>query len=167
MSDILEIGVITKAHGLKGMMKATSFLVGKFTLKPGDKIIIAQNGQNVSWAVDAFSAQRGHFFLKLEGIDTLEAAQKLLGGAVWVSKDRLPPLEEGEYYWADLIGLEVVDEAGELLGRIEEIFPAGSNDVYVCRNAGTELFLPGIVDVVKEIDLGKKLMRVRLPAGQE
>lgn len=165
MSDILEIGRITKAHGLKGMMKANSFLVGKLTIKEGDALIIAQNGQNISWAVNAFIPKKGHFVLKLEGIDTVEAAQKLIGAAVWISKDRFPQLEEGEYYWVDLIGLEVVDEAGEFLGKIEEIFPAGGNDVYVCRNAGTELFLPGTVEVVKEIDLEKKLMAVRLPAG--
>jgi len=165
MGNLLEIGMITKTHGLKGMMKATSYLVGKYPIKEGDELIIVQNSQNIPWIARAFIAKKGHFFLKLEGIDTVETAQKLIGASVWLSKDRLSPLEEGEYYWADLIGLGVVTETGELLGQIDEIFPTGSNDVYVCRNAGTERFLPGRVDVVKEIDLVKKLMVVRLPAG--
>ena len=65
----------------------------------------------------------------------------------------------------DLIGLRVVTDAGEALGTVESIFPTGSNDVYVCRGGSREILLPAIGDVIREIDLEKGVMVVRLLEG--
>ena len=74
-------------------------------------------------------------------------------------------LPEDEYYWHDIIGLEVVTDDGLSLGRVESIVPTGSNDVYVCAGGEREILLPAIDDVVKEIDVKKGTMVVTLIEG--
>ncbi|HOO41898.1 MAG TPA: ribosome maturation factor RimM, partial [Syntrophales bacterium] len=68
-------------------------------------------------------------------------------------------------YWRDIIGLDVVTETGQPLGKVQEIFPTGSNDVYVCRNGDKEILLPAIADVIRKVDLREKRMVVRLLEG--
>lgn len=103
--------------------------------------------------------------LKLEGVDDRNAAESLRGQEL-----RAPPVEDlGEltYYRDDLIGLGVVDERGQALGRLADIFSTGSNDVYVVRGARGELLLPATDDVIKNIDLERRMMLVELVEGLE
>ncbi|MDZ4165116.1 MAG: ribosome maturation factor RimM [Smithellaceae bacterium] len=169
MNDIgcvLELGRITKTHGLRGRLKGVSCLGEDCRIKQGDELIFTFADRRVRpRVVNTFNSKGGGFYLELEGITTIEAAQELLGASVSVSRDKLEPLEEGEYYWRDLVGIEVVTEEGELLGIVDSVFPTGSNDVYVCRGVEREILLPGISEVVREIDLAKNRMIVRLMAG--
>jgi 16S rRNA processing protein RimM len=75
----------------------------------------------------------------------------------------LPPTESNEFYWYQLIGLEVVDTEGQKLGTLEEIIETGSNDVYVVRRGREEILVPAIEEVVREVDLQRRLMTVDLP----
>jgi 16S rRNA processing protein RimM len=75
----------------------------------------------------------------------------------------LPPTAPDEFYWYQLIGLEVVNSEGERLGILEEIIETGSNDVYVVRRGEEEILIPAIEDVVREVDLQRRLMTVDLP----
>jgi len=78
--------------------------------------------------------------------------------------DMLEDLPEGEYFWRDIIGLDVYDEEGKHLGVIESIFPTGSNDVYVCKGE-REILLPAIAEVICHVDIDKRIMTVRLLEG--
>ncbi len=84
---------------------------------------------------------------------------------MWVEEKDLPELEEGEYYSYQLIEMKVETIQGEYLGEIKEIIPTGSNDVYVVRDGTEEILIPAIKDVVKEIDLEKRLVKVELLDG--
>jgi len=77
----------------------------------------------------------------------------------------LQELEEDEYYWHDIIGLNVFSEDGRYLGTIRSIFPTGSNDVYVCQNDDEEILIPAIADVIARIDLAERRMIIRLLKG--
>ena len=105
------------------------------------------------------------FILKLKGIEDRDAAAKLVGSSVWVSSEGRKKLPEGEYYWGEIIGLQVVTEDDQVLGRIEAVFPTWSNDVYVCRGEEREILLPAIVDVIRKIDTERRVMVVRLLKG--
>jgi 16S rRNA processing protein RimM len=74
-------------------------------------------------------------------------------------------LPEGEYYWRDIIGLDVYDEDDKYIGKIESVFPTGSNDVYVCKGEEREILLPAIADVIRKIDVNHRVMIVRLLEG--
>ncbi|MDD1763018.1 MAG: ribosome maturation factor RimM, partial [Methanothrix sp.] len=103
-------------------------------------------------------------FIELEDITDADAAKVLVGCKVLIPEDMLIDLPDGEYYWRDIIGLDVYSEDGKHLGRIESIFPTGSNDVYVCKGE-REILLPAIADVIQSIDINKRIMTVRLLEG--
>jgi 16S rRNA processing protein RimM len=84
---------------------------------------------------------------------------------VLIPSDRLRKLPEGEYYWRDIIGLEVFTGDNQKLGKIEKIFQAGSNHIYVCTGGEREILLPAIEDVIKQINLEKRIMIVELLEG--
>jgi 16S rRNA processing protein RimM len=115
--------------------------------------------------VDAVQPGRECFILKLSGIEDRDAAAKLVRSSVWIPSEIMKKLPEGEYYWSEIIGLRVVTEEGQSLGRIESVFPTGGNDVYVCRSAEKEILLPAIGEVVRQIDTDRGIMVVRLLRG--
>ncbi len=164
--ELLEIGKIVKAHGLKGRVKVLSYLESGELLRSLDEVYIGQqNGNNVRFCLRDFQVKGKCFYLEMEGVESIDQAEALLGLPVLVSVDRLEPLEEGQYYWQQLMGLEVITEEGLFVGKIAEIFPTGSNDVFVCRGGEKEVLLPAIEEVVLNIDLGKGMMTVRILEG--
>jgi 16S rRNA processing protein RimM len=96
---------------------------------------------------------------KLAGVETREQALALKGQAVSVRREALPEPEEGRYYLADLLGLEVVNEQGEALGVVQRMFSNGVHDVMEVAGEKVRL-LPWVPAVVKEVDLLRKQVRV-------
>ena len=83
-----------------------------------------------------------------------------------VDREKEEPLEEGVYYIVDLLGLEVYTDEGQLLGKVDDIFNTGSNDIYVVKDElGKQILLPGIPDVLKNVDLEKGKITVHLING--
>lgn len=99
----------------------------------------------------------------MEGVDDREAAAALVGRYLEVDAE---PLPEGSYYWHQLVGLQVADEAGNELGRVVEVFRAGENEVYRVEGPAGELLLPALRDVVLSIDLAGGRMTVRYEAEE-
>ena len=89
----------------------------------------------------------------LEGIDSPERAQGLSGSLVGTDKANLPPIEEDEYYWNEILGMEVVTVDGKALGKVTQIIRTGANDVLQVEGAYGEVLLPMIEEVVVEVDL--------------
>ena len=88
------------------------------------------------------------------------AAEKLKGLLIAVPRSSLPAQDEGEYYWADLIGMSVVNEAGETLGTVLELLDTGANDVLIVRGVGPDVLIPFLNSVIKQVDLQAKIIRV-------
>lgn len=164
----LEIGKIVKTQGLKGRVKVLSYLQPAEEGQPRSlrEVYVSQGDSGQTrFTVRYFQVKGKCFFLEVEGIDSIEQADPLLGYKVFVPADHLGSLPEDEYYWQQLLGLAVFTEEGEPLGKIERIFPTGSNDVFVCGQGAKEIFLPAIADVVRHVDLAKGIMTVRLLEG--
>ena len=87
------------------------------------------------------------------------------GAGLYIEKSRLPSLEDGHFYWFELIGMEVYTDDGRFLGRLASIVPTGSNDVYVVQHAGRETLVPALASVVKRVDTTARRMEVILPEG--
>ncbi|MDO9516241.1 MAG: ribosome maturation factor RimM [Syntrophales bacterium] len=163
MNDLLEIGKIVKLSGLKGRLKVLSYCDPAQGLEDLASVFVGEDIEHaVLLNVRYLRVKGGSFSLELEGIEGLEAAGELVGQSVFIPRDRLP---DGEYYWEDIIGLDIVTEEGRRLGRITAILPTGSNDVYICNDGEGETLIPAFDDVVQEIDIEKGLMVVRLPEG--
>jgi 16S rRNA processing protein RimM len=164
--ELLEIGRIVRSHGLTGRMKVLSYLESQDVLDHLEVVSVGRRVQDaVTFPLDSLQAGRKWFIMKLAGVEDKDAASQLVGSSLWMPLEKIKKLPNGEYYWHDIIGLEVVTEEGRILGRIKSVFPTGSNDVYVCRGNGKEILLPAIDDVVREIDLDHRVMVVRLLEG--
>jgi len=93
-------------------------------------------------------AGAGALRMVLEGVETIEAAQAMRGQVLYIAKDDLPPLSEGEFYYFAIMGFEVLTVAGEPLGRIAEVFSNGAHEVWVVRGERGEILIPVVDEVV-------------------
>jgi 16S rRNA processing protein RimM len=165
-TQFFEIGRIVKSCGLKGLMKAVSYLESNEKLRNLDELYMGYgNDRKGPFKAKGVRSRGKSFFLEIEGVGNIESANAFIGCSVLIPADRLEELPKGEYYWRDMIGLKVVTEDGRFIGVIESIFPTGSNDVYVCSGGEREVLLPGIADVIQEIDIDRGVMVVKLLEG--
>jgi 16S rRNA processing protein RimM len=95
----------------------------------------------------------------------MNAAEQLRGGYLEITREQLVPLPEGSYYIFEIIGLKVYDLDGAYLGEITDVLQTGANDVYVVETGGKPLLIPALKQVVREVDLQGRRMRVELPEG--
>jgi len=129
-------------------------------------IQVERHQELVSFPVESSSMHGAMLLLKLKGIETKEEAQTYRGAFLCVNEDELYPLPEGSYYQFQLIGLNVVDEAKGLLGKLTDILETGANDVYVVKSPEFgEILLPAIKQVILGVDLEHGMMRVHLLEG--
>jgi len=164
--ELIEIGRVVRSHGLTGRVKVLSYLESPETLHDLSGLFVVRSVQEaVFLPLVAVQSGKGFFILQLSGVDDRDAAERLRGSSVWISSEKTVKLPYGEYYWSEIIGLQVVTEEDQILGRIEAVFPTGSNDVYVCRGGGREILLPAIEEVVRKIDTDRGVMVVRLLKG--
>jgi len=153
--DWIPVGRVTRTHGLKGELK--------FYPADQDDLVIQSDQQirlgETRFKIKSVRGAKSPFIVKFEGIDSIEAAQSLLGQEVLVDREDFESLPEGEYYRFDIEGLKVFDDTGKYYGVIEDIIETGSNDVYVVRENDKEWLVPMIDSVVQSIDLEQgKLM---------
>ena len=164
--DLLKIGKITKPIGFKGRLKVVSYIESPQILDSLQEIFIKCSDRNpVNYGVRYVSYSRKSISLELAGVNDTDAARSFIDCDVFVPADRLEKLPEGEYYWHDIIGLTVFTKDGRELGKIDQVFETGSNDVYVCTGGEREILLPAIEDVVMEIDIDQGIMIVDLLEG--
>jgi 16S rRNA processing protein RimM len=109
--------------------------------------------------------QRGMAVLKLLGCEDRAAAEALRGLEVQVRREEAPACGEGEYYYYELIGLQVWSTEGEWLGEVTDVWPTGSNEVLVVRGKGKEWLLPAVEPIVRRVDLEAGRIEVLLLEG--
>ena len=164
MKDLVEIGKITRKHGLKGELRVSSYLESDAPLRKAKRVHIGSESARRAFDIASLKIQKKTILLRLKDVEDADQADRLVGSTVFISRELLEALPEGEYYWKDLIGLEVSTEEGRSLGIIESIFSTGGNDVFVCQGE-REILLPAISEVIREIDLKKGTVVVRLLEG--
>ena len=159
--NLFPIGRVVKPHGVNGKMKVDYFGddLRRF-LSYREIFIRNETGGLQSYEILEVVTQPPRLILRLRGIEKIEETEPLLGKEIFVGKEALPELEEGEYYWADLLGMEVETQEGKRIGKVKEIFPTGAHDVYVVEGKRGEIFLPAIEGVIQSIDLKKRVMKV-------
>jgi 16S rRNA processing protein RimM len=161
-ASAVTVGRIGAPHGIRGELKVEPLTDFPERFEPNSRLYLGD-----SMLVVQASRWRGRsVYVKFRGIDDRNAAAGLTGRELRVPQPR--QLTEADvYYQHDIVGLEVESEGGERIGRIEQIFSTGPNDVYVVRGESGELLLPAIDDVIKQVDLPGKRIVVELLPGLE
>ncbi len=160
--EYLSVGEIVAPFGLRGEVKVLLDTDFPELLLAATYLYVGE--PPIRYAVEWAQPMRGMVRLKLAGCDSREAAEALRGQLVQVRAEEAPTPGEGEYYYHQLIGLEVWSEEGKYLGRVVEVFPTGSNEVLVVRGV-EEILLPAIEEVVRQVDLVAGRLWVHLLEG--
>jgi 16S rRNA processing protein RimM len=160
----LAIGFIRRPHGVQGEMIMDLHTDFPERIKSGRKVLVGEKRQPLTF--DTVRPHGDSLLVSFRGVDTPEDAGRFRNQWVYVKSSDVPPLPEGQYYQYELIGLDVVDENGNPLGKLAEILETGANDVYVVRNeAGKEILLPVIPSVILNRDMDRRLLTVHLLEG--
>lgn len=166
MTKYLEIGQIVNTFGIKGMVKIKPFTDDINRFDRLKKIYISNKNGKKEYQIQEVKYHKNMVLMKLEGVDTPEQADLLRQSYLLVDRADEEPLEEGVYYIVDLLGLEVYTDDNKLLGKVDDIFNTGSNDIYVVKDEmGKQILLPGIPEVLKNVDLEKGRITVHLIPG--
>lgn len=166
MKEKLEVGQIVNTFGIKGFVKIYPYVDDIQRFDNLKKIYIKSKKLNQKLEIEEVKYQKNMVLIKFKGIDTVEQAEKLKNAYVEIDRCDAIALEEGQYFIADLLGLEVFLDTGEKLGILEDIFNTGSKDIYVVKNEqGKQYLLPYMDEVIKEIDLEKGKITAHLIDG--
>ncbi|MCS6994458.1 MAG: ribosome maturation factor RimM [Anaerolineales bacterium] len=162
----LAVGMFRRPHGVRGDILFTVLTDFPERLRPGTLVYVGEEKR--AFKIIRRRPHNDGLLLGFEGITTPEQAARYTGKTAFVRADDRPPLPEGEYYHHQILGLNVFDENGQSLGVVTDILETGANDVYVVKTPeGRELLLPAIHQVILEIDLEHKVMKVHLLPGLE
>lgn len=151
---------------MKGLLKVNPFTDEITRFEELKKVLIEHKKELLEYEIEDVKYHKNQVLLKLKKIDTIEEAQKYKGDYLKIDRKDAKKLPKGTYFIADLIGLDVYTDSNEYLGKVDDIFPTGSNDVYVVKNdEGKQILLPGISDVIKQIDIDNSKIIVTIIKG--
>lgn len=167
MEAMLQVGAIVKAHGVRGEVKVfpTTDSPQRFFDLAGIYLDTGKGGLQ-RLKIQGVKSVNKFAVLKLQGIDSMDEAEKYRGKTLWVSREEAQPLMEDEYYIGDLIGMEVVLEDKSPFGVLIDVMETGANDVYVVETSqGKEVLLPAIGECILDVDVETGVMTVHLMDG--
>lgn len=168
MDNLLEIGQIVNSYGIKGFLKVVPYTDDINRYSKLKEIFIEKNKKLIKMQIEEVKYHKNLVLLKLKGIDDINDTLEFKNCYIKIDRSDAINLPEDSYFIVDLIGLEVFTEAGKSLGNLVDVFPTGSNDVYVVKNElGKQILLPAIGDVIKEVDIESKKMIVHLLEGMQ
>ncbi len=166
MDNYLELGQIVNVFGIKGFVKLKLFSEDIEQFYTFKKVYLKNKDEIKEITIEEVKYHKNMMLIKFKGIETVEQAEILRNSFVIMKREDLTPLEEGQYYFVDIIGLDVYTDENLLLGKLEDIYNTGSNDIYVVKNEmGKQFLLPGIDEVIKNIDLESKRITVHIIPG--
>lgn len=154
--EYYQVGKIVNTHGIKGEVRVqsiTDFPEERFA--PGAIVYAFQDGKEpLELTVKSHRKHKQFDLLSFEGMEDINLVEPLKQADLKVSEEQQAELDDGEYYYHQIIGLDVIDLDGNAIGTIQEIMESGANDVWVIRRPGKkELLIPAIKDVVKDIQI--------------
>ncbi|MGH2621852.1 MAG: ribosome maturation factor RimM [Anaerolineales bacterium] len=162
----MSVGRVLRPHGVRGDLLVDAYSDELQAVQPESEVFLGSPG--TSHTVISVRPHQGRFLLKVSECVDRTQAEQFRGLEVRILMNRVGPLPAGVYYHRQILGLQVIEVGGRVLGEVGEILETGGNDVYVVRAAsGAELLLPAISSVILDIDLEKGQIQVAIPQGLE
>ncbi len=164
--NLLPIGEVIRPHGLEGLLRICSYARSEGSILNAGIIFLESKTSDLrEYKVLSIKPHKKIFLMKLYGLNSVDEAERYRGAKILIRKDSLKRESDDEYFWFELIGLEVYLNSGRYIGRLKEIISTGSNDIYVVRQGESEFLIPAVHEVVKDIDIGNKKMLIREVEG--
>ncbi|MGI6021391.1 MAG: ribosome maturation factor RimM [Lachnospiraceae bacterium] len=166
MQGMLQLGVITKPHGLKGEVKA--FVTGDdpYVFEDYDNVIVQTGKKKIELSIENVRYFKNLTILKFKGLDKIEDIQSFSGSKILIPREDALPLGEYEYYVDDIIGSDVFLDDGTFFGKLKDVLRTGANDVYsVELEDRKEVLIPSIKDCILSVEPDNKKMVIHLLDG--
>lgn len=156
----VTLGRVSGVFGVKGWLKVQSYTEPRDNIASFAMWTLRMNGADRLFDLEDGYSHAGSVVAKLRGLDDRDRAREWVGAEIVIERERLPATAANEFYWADLEGLEVRTEAGEVLGKVDHMLATGANDVLVLGGS-PERLIPFVVGrVVKSVDLAAQVIVV-------
>ena len=166
MEQRLQVGVITATHGLKGEVKVFPTTDDPNRFRRLKEVILNTGREERVLQIEGVKFFKQMVILKFKGLDDISDVERLRRGTLFVTRENAVRLSKNEYFIADLIGMQVENEDGSVLGTLEDVITTGANDVYdVKLSDGRQLLIPAIRECIREVDVEEGRMRVHLLDG--
>lgn len=166
MEDMLQVGVITSTHGVRGEVKVFPTTDDVKRFKKLKEVILDTGKEQMVLEVEGVKFFKQFVILKFKGIDNINDVETYRSKPLLVTRENAVKCAKDEYFIADLIGMQVVDEEEKELGILKDVLETGANDVYIVERAEKkEVLLPAIKECILNIDMETRIMKVHVMEG--
>lgn len=157
MEQMMELGYVNNVRGLRGEIKVIHYCDYKEFFEELDSVII----KNAEYKIEGIKYYKDQVILKLSDIDTVEQAEALRNQTIFAKKEDLPPLPEGVFYVADLIGVRAYLEDGTYVGEVTDVIQNGPTDILELKGeSGTQILIPRVKEFVPFISVEDRKMTI-------
>jgi len=167
IQERFQVGIISSTHGIRGEVKVFPTTDDARRFKRCKELILDTGREELMLEVESVKFFKQFVILKFKGIDSINDVEKYKNKSLFVTRENAVRLNKDEYFIADLIGMEIVDESnGQRIGELKDVMETGANDVYVVAcDEGKELLFPAIKECVKDIDFDTNKITVHVMDG--
>lgn len=166
MDDLLKVGVITSTHGIRGEVKVFPTTDDPKRFLDLEEIILDTGKEKKTVSIQYVKFFKNMVILKFKEFDNINDVEIYRQKDLYVTREQAVPLEENEYFIADLIGLKAVSDEGEELGEIADVLQTAANDIYVIKKQGTsDLLVPAIRECVLSVNIAGGMVTLHLLPG--
>lgn len=166
MEKLLQVGVITSTHGIRGEVKVFPTTDDPKRFKKLKQVILDNGKEKRDLEVESVKFFKQFVILKFKGIDNINEVERYKRCPLLVTRDHAVPLQEDEYFIADMIGMQVVTEDGAVFGTLKDVIETGANDVYIIESSEHgEVLVPAIKECILDINIEEQKMQIHLMDG--
>lgn len=166
MEQMLQVGVITQTHGVRGEVKIFPTTDDPVRFKKLKHIVLDTGKETLPLEIESVKFFKQFVILKFKGYDNINDIERYKRCPLLVEREDAVPLEEDEYFIADMIGMSVVTEDGEEFGTLKDVAQTGANDVYIIDSpAHGEVLVPAIRECILDVDIEAGMMKIHLMDG--
>lgn len=166
MEQLLQVGVITQPHGVRGEVKVFPTTDDSARFKKLKHVILDTGKETLPLEIESVKFFKQFVILKFKGYDNINDIEMYRRCPLMVTRENAVSLEEDEYFVADMIGLKVLTEDGEEFGKLKDVIETGANDVYIIdSNEHGEVLVPAIKECILNVDIKGGKMMIHLMDG--
>ena len=166
MEYLLQVGIITSTHGVRGEVKVYPTTDDPRRFRRLKEVVLDTGKEKMNLEIEGVKFFKQFVILKFKGLDNINDIEKYRQKSLYVTRKNAVRLQRDEYFIADLIGLKVQDEDGKELGTVKDVIETGANDVYeVEMTDGKSLLLPAIKQCILNVDVENGTMQVHVLEG--